>query len=159
MVRAAKIPYNGDMKRFLCLLAVLAFISGPAAAQDSIIDPIVPSPGTSSGPTGKAGEITKTPQCFNVINKAPYTVLGTVLSDVYHTPDGTAARHRSNFNLKTGEQTQFCATGPYYEGGKLELVIRTLVPVFSCKTRVDADIVINGRKKPEGGTDTWAVCR
>jgi hypothetical protein len=146
------------MKRFLFMLVVLSIVPAAARGQDEA-SPSLDTPAILQPLTGAAGEIGQTPQCFNVINKAPYTVLGTVSTDYYDHPSGTKARHRSNFNLKSGEQTRFCTQGPYYEGGKLELVIRTLVPVFDCKTRVDADIIINGRQKPEGGTDSWAVCR
>lgn len=163
------------MKRFLCVLAMIVTMAcaAPAGAQDDddyygddstmesfggpspVIPPIAGGPGLS----GRAGEISPTAHCFNVINQAPYTVLGTMITDVYVNENGQAARHRSNFNLEAGHASEFCTYGPFYEGGKLELVIRTLVPVFSCKTRVDGDIVIHGRRKPEGGTDTWAVCR
>jgi hypothetical protein len=146
------------MKRLFCILALCLFLPALAMAQDGVDMP-TDTPPILQPLTGAAGEIGQTPQCFNVINKAPYTVLGTVSTDYYTRPDGMKARHRSNFNLKTGEQTRFCTQGPYYEGGKVELVLRTLVPVFDCKTRVDGDIVINGRMKPEGGTDSWAICR
>ena len=152
------IAYNCVMKRFFFMLTILALLPGGARAQEAAV-PSLDTPAILQAPTGAAGEVGQVPQCFNVINKAPYTVLGTVVTDYYTRPDGVKARHRSNFNLKTGEQTRFCTQGPYYEGGKLELVLRTLVPVFDCKTRVDADIIINGRIKPEGGTDSWAVCR
>lgn len=151
MARRREIGYNNKVKRIFCILAVIAGLAAPAIAQDS---PLMPP-----ALTGAAGEIGKAPQCFHVVNKAPYTVLGTVSTDYFTNPDGVKARHRSNFNLKSGEQTRFCTQGPYYEGGKLELVLRTLVPVFDCKTRVDGDIIINGRMKPEGGTDSWAICR
>ncbi|MBU0800723.1 MAG: hypothetical protein KKA05_06930 [Alphaproteobacteria bacterium] len=132
-------------------------------AQDAVpafVDPIVPPPPGAAVPlTGQAGEVSRTAQCFKVINKAPYTVLGSFITDNYTNESGQTGRHRSNFNLESGHASEFCTYGPYYEGGKLELVIRTLVPVFHCKTRVDGDIVINGRRKPEGGTDTWAICR
>ena len=165
MAFAAPITYNGDMKRFLIALLVVLLVAcaPPARAQadaaPSIVPPLPAVPGAAVPLSGRAGEVSPVEQCFNVINNAPYGVMGSVMSDVYRTPEGDPARHRSNFNLKPGEQTRFCANGPYYEGGKLELVIRTLVPVFSCKTRIDGDIVISGRKKPDGGTDTWAVCR
>jgi hypothetical protein len=134
-----------------------------ASSQDKplqIIESIIPENKMISSDRlkGVAGEILKEPICFKVINKAPYGILGTVVTDVFHGPQG-AARHRSNFNLKENESTEFCSYGPFYEGGKLELVVRTLVPVFSCKTRVDADIEIHGRRKEKGGTDTWAICR
>lgn len=158
MAGRREIAYNEGVMKLFCIAAVLALLPAAARAQDAS-PPLPGAPAILQPLTGAAGEVGQTPQCFNVINKAPYTVLGTVSTDYYTRPDGIKARHRSNFNLKSGEQTRFCTQGPYYEGGKLELVLRTLVPVFDCKTRVDADIVINGRQKPEGGTDSWAICR
>jgi hypothetical protein len=149
------------MKRFFCLLAVLLLLPAVAGAQDvpSIAPALPPVPGQAQPLTGAEGEVSATQQCFNVINHAPYTVHGSFVSDTYVNDGGVTARHRANFRLEEGEMTNFCSTGPFYEGGRLELVLRTLVPIFSCKTRIDGDIVINGRKKAEGGTDTWAVCR
>ena len=66
---------------------------------------------------------------------------------------------RPNFRLAPKERSEFCTYGPFFDGMKQELVLRSLVPIFSCKTRVDqGEIVIQGRAKPEGGTETWAVC-
>jgi hypothetical protein len=107
----------------------------------------------------RAGETVSVPICFNIINQAPYTVMGTMITDIYDTPDGTKARHRANFSLKEREHTQFCTTGPFYPDRKLELSLHTLLPIFSCMTKIDGDIVIRGERKPQGGTKTWAECR
>ncbi|MCB9990286.1 MAG: hypothetical protein H6867_02765 [Rhodospirillales bacterium] len=123
----------------------------PAYAQDDLfpVIPVAPAPIT---------EVTPDPQCFNVINKAPYTVFGTISTDYFVRDDGIKARHQSNFRLKNEAYAEFCTTGPYYEGGKIDLTLRSLVPLFSCKTAVTGDIVIHGRRKAEGGTETWADC-
>lgn len=119
-----------------------------------------------------AQEITQEPICFMVKNTAPYKVYGSFVTDYYTRPDGVRARHTSNFRLdaageidpKEGyptDRAEFCSYGPFYEGRKLELVIRTLVPIFSCKTAVElGEIVIKGMRKepPESGTKTWAEC-
>lgn len=107
---------------------------------------------------GASGEILPAPQCFNIINRAPYTVVGSVSSNTYTTAEGTTARHRGNFHLKEKEMTEFCISGPFYEGRKVELVLRTLLPIFSCYTKIDQDIMIYGRRLPERGTETWAGC-
>lgn len=104
------------------------------------------------------GEVLDQPQCFNVVNTAPYTVYGSINTNEYKTPDDITARHRSNFRLKTQEQVEFCTSGPFYEGQKVDLTLRTLVPIFSCMTRITGDIVIKGVRKDEGGTETWAEC-
>lgn len=141
--------YNEFMKGFFlpACFALILLLSAPVMAQEGL------APSASAG-----GEVVADPICFNVINKAPYTVYGTFVTNTYTADDGTQARHRSNFRLETDYKSEFCTYGPFYEGRKLELVLRTLIPVFSCKTAITGDILIYGRRKPEGGTDTWAVC-
>lgn len=121
-------------------------------------------------PRAQAQEIVQDPICFNVRNEAPYKVYGSFVTNYYTRPDGIQARHKSNFRLEEAgatdpekgypiDQAEFCTYGPFYPGRKLELVIRTLVPIFSCMTRIDqGEIVIQGHRKPEGGTDTKALC-
>ncbi|MCE7886728.1 MAG: hypothetical protein DYH13_04395 [Alphaproteobacteria bacterium PRO2] len=117
----------------------------------------------------QAQEIVQEPLCFGVRNEAPYKVYGNFGTDYYVAEDGTKARHRSNFRLDEpgsvdeegypSDRAEFCSYGPFYPDRKLEIVLRTLVPVFSCKTRIDqGEIVIKGHRKPEGGAETWAEC-
>lgn len=106
-----------------------------------------------------AQEILETPVCVTIRNTAPWTALGTLSSNSFTAPNGVSAHHRVNFRLKTGEKTQICSKGPFYPGRKHELTLRTIVPIFSCMTKMDAgDILIKGANKPEGGTKTWAEC-
>jgi hypothetical protein len=129
--------------------AALSFAQSQARAQDVIAEPI----------------------CFSVRSEAPYKVYGSFGTDYYTTETGSRARHRSNFRLdamgetdpETGEpsdRAEFCTYGPFYPERKLELVLRTLIPIFSCKTRVDqGEIVIKGyRKEDQPGTNTYAEC-
>lgn len=120
----------------------------------------------------QAQEITQDPLCFRVRNTAPYKIYGSFVTDYYTAPDGTRARHRSNFRLEEAGATdpekgypldiaEFCSYGPFYPGRKLEMVLRTLMPIFSCMTKVDqGEIVISGYRKdePMGGTVTTAAC-
>ncbi|MCB1562633.1 MAG: hypothetical protein KDJ75_03585 [Alphaproteobacteria bacterium] len=115
-------------------------------------------------------DIVQDPICFVLRNEAPYSVYGSFSTDYYTRDDGIRARHRSNFKLleagstnpETGyptDRAEFCSYGPFWPGRKLELTLRTLVPIFSCRTRIDqGEIVIQGHFKPEGGTDTKALC-
>ncbi|MGB4108207.1 MAG: hypothetical protein WBK55_10500 [Alphaproteobacteria bacterium] len=117
----------------------------------------------------QAQEIVSEPICFGVRNEAPYKIYGNFGTDYYVAENGTKARHRSNFRLDEpgsvdeegypSDRAEFCSYGPFYPDRKLEIVLRTLVPIFSCMTRIDqGEIVIKGHRKPEGGTDTWAEC-
>ena len=102
----------------------------------------------------QAQEILNEPICFTVRNTASHKVYGNFVTDYYTAEDGTQARHRSNFRLDEAgakdpekgfplDAAEFCSYGPFFEGRKLELVIRTLIPVFSCKTSVEkGEIVI-----------------
>jgi hypothetical protein len=114
-------------------------------------------------------DIVQEPICFKVRNEAPYKIYGNFATEQFVRPDGQTARHRSNFRLDEAgakdaeglpsDQGEFCSYGPFYEGRKLELVLRTLFPVFSCKTKIDqGEIVITGYRKPEGGAVTEAKC-
>lgn len=117
----------------------------------------------------QAGEIVAESICFSVRNTASYKVFGSFVTDLYTEADGTKARHRSSFQLDAAgskdekghasDHAEFCSYGPFFEGRKLELTLRTLIPIFSCMTRIDAgEILIQGKMKPDGGTDTSAVC-
>lgn len=100
----------------------------------------------------------KEARCFRVRNIAEYTVLGDVSTDFEDMPDGARIRHKSAFRLAPSKSREFCSRGPFFEGGKVELTLKTLVPIFSCKTKIDKEIIIIGRKKIDGDYDTRALC-
>ena len=114
-------------------------------------------------------DISAEPICFIVRSEAPYKTYGSFRTEFFTREDGIRARHTSNFRLEeTGaldekgrpaDKAEFCSYGPFLPGRKLEFTLRTLVPIFSCKTKIDqGEIVIKGFRKPEGGTETWAEC-
>ncbi|MGH1377821.1 MAG: hypothetical protein ACRBB3_03280 [Alphaproteobacteria bacterium] len=136
------------MKHLYPILIALSIYSSPAHSQ----------------------EITSQPICFTIRNEAPYKVYGEISTDYATAPDGTKARHTGTFRLEEPgtrdkdkghplDVSEFCSSGPFYPGRQLELTIRTLLPIFSCKTNIEVgEIVIKGHRKKEGGTKTWAVC-
>jgi len=146
-----------DLMRFMflfiaTLLFFSVFVSGPVFAQNEDLD------------------IVSEPICFEVRNEAEYSVTGSFQTDFYTRGDGIRARHRSNFRLQAAgsvddetdlpsDRAEFCSYGPFLPDRKLSFTLRTLVPIFACQTRVDqGEIVIKGKRKPEGGTETWAEC-
>ncbi len=135
----------------ICAVLCL-FCARPAAAQDS---PFLPAPTQTPVPLG---EVLPEAQCFAVINRAPYKVFGSIHTNYFIRADGIRTRHKSNFRLEAEGTAEFCTSGPFYDGRKIELVLRTLIPIFRCKTAIYDDIVIYGRRKPEGGTETYAAC-
>lgn len=142
------------MKKGLIFLAALLLLPAPGTAQELSLD----------------GEILAEPLCFMVRNTADHMIFGTIGTNYYIAPDGTQARHRSNFRLeKAGaidregypaDAAEFCSYGPFFEDRKLEFTLRTLFPVFSCYTRIDqGEIVIKSKRKTDdSGNDVWAEC-
>lgn len=117
------------------------------------------------------GEIVSEPLCFMVRNTAEHKVYGNFGTNYYVDPEtGTKARHRSNFRLEPAgsvdeegypaDAAEFCSYGPFFEGRKLELVLKTLFPVFTCYTKIDqGDLVIKSkRNESDSGYDQWAEC-
>lgn len=104
------------------------------------------------------GEVTQEQICFNVVNTAPYRVYGGIETNDLIRPDGIKTKHREIFRLGPEEQVQFCTTGPFYDNREIRVILRSLVPMFECKTSVMGDIVIQGVRLPEGGTRSWIEC-
>lgn len=143
------------MRSIILLSAVLGILGGF-------------SPSMSYAASGDM-DLVSQPICFNIRNTASYTVMGSIITDYYPDPKGVEARHRSDFRFgKAGakddegnyiDRAEFCTYGPFYPGRQLELVLRTIFPIFTCKTRVDAgDILIKGTRTPDGSTKTEATC-
>lgn len=125
------------MKRALLILCLLAFAL-PAQAEDII---------------------TPTAQCARIKNESEFTMTGSVRTAYGTAKDGTKARHESNFRLPPGESTDACSTGPFYPGYQVELMLKTLIPVFTCKTRLAGTISL--RSEHNDKTDSnriYAVC-
>lgn len=153
VLNTPKICYNEYMRWVILSVLALTIFSQPVAAQNENLD------------------IVAEPICFALVNEADYKVFGNISTDYFVRPDGIKARHRSNFRLgamgdideETGQplnREEFCSYGPFLPDRQLELTLRTLFPVFSCKTRIDqGEIIIKGeRKADDSGVDTWAEC-
>jgi hypothetical protein len=109
---------------------------------------------TSAG----AQEITPYPICTQIINEADYAVRGTLSTARGETPEGEPILHSSNFRLLPGERQDICSSGPFYEGQRLELTLRTVIPVFECRTALTASIIIESAIMDNGERKTWASC-
>ncbi len=117
-------------------------------------------------------DVVEEPICFALRNDADYMVMGHFATENFLRPDGVVSRHRSNFRLsasgeidpKTGgklDRAEFCSYGPFLPDRQLRLTLRSLFPIFDCKTRIDTgqEIVIKGaRRADDSGVMTWAEC-
>lgn len=129
----------------LCLVPV-----GSVRAQDAQ---------ETAGPAA-AGSFTDTPVCSEIINETGFAIYGSVETDKVDMPDGEIAYYKSNFRLKADEKTQICSNGPFFEGGRLRLTLRSLFPLFDCKTALGQPIILSATPKENGSGYDWsATCR
>lgn len=148
--------YNKGMKRWLVIFVFCLVMPQIAAAQ--VVD-------------NSKLDIVQEPICFALRNEAEYRIYGNFATDRFTRPDGIVARHRSTFRLEAAgskdedgkytDREEFCSYGPFLPNRMLILTLRTLFPVFECRTRIDTgqEIVIKGvRRADDSGVLTWAEC-
>ncbi|PZQ48635.1 MAG: hypothetical protein DI551_01310 [Micavibrio aeruginosavorus] len=132
--------------RFVSLFLTALLLVFPAFAQ----------PMLSSG--GKEGEILTKPVCSAITNRSDQSMTGTIATAPQKIASGDIVRHRDNFKLAPGEKKQFCATGPFFEGRRLEITLRTLIPLFTCKTKIDREIFLDAEYIDDETRKLSATC-
>lgn len=105
-----------------------------------------------------AGEITSSPICGKLKNRSDQTIMGTMATKQQKLPSGDLVAHQENFKLAAGEEREFCAAGPFFEGRRLELTLRTLIPLFSCYTKIDREIFLDAKPDDTGFKKLSATC-
>lgn len=105
-----------------------------------------------------AGEITTRPMCGKLVNRSEQTIMGTIATKSQRLPSGDMAAHQENFKLLSGEERELCTTGPFFEGRRLELTLRTLIPLFSCYTKIDRTIYLDAKPDETGFKKLSATC-
>ena len=108
--------------------------------------------------SGKQGEILGKPICSYLTNRSDQTIIGTIATAAQTVASGDVVKHRQNFKLSSGERRQFCAAGPFYEGRRLELTLRTIIPLFSCKTKIEREIFLDAQPDDNGIKKLSATC-
>lgn len=106
-----------------------------------------------------AGELlSPRPQCAVVRNATDYSLFGVVRTAYGTASDGKQSRHESTFRLKAGEKLDVCASGPFFPGYQVELIVKTMIPVFSCKTRLKGLIEIKSERTKDDKNRIYATC-
>lgn len=114
--------------KVVALFTALLLVSPCALAQSSTVS--------------KRPEILSKPACSALVNMSDVTIQGTLGTAPQRAESGDMVTLRDNFKLAPGERRSFCSTGPFYPGQRLALTIRTLIPLFECKTKIDREIRI-----------------
>ncbi len=109
--------------------------------------------------SAQAGELySPEPQCAIIHNETKGTAFVAIRTDFYAKPDGSKSYYEEVLHLKPDEKRQVCAKGPFYEGYKVSLIVKSLFPLYDCKTKLAGTIPVREKLKPEGGRDVYAVC-
>ena len=90
--------------------------------------------------------LSPTPLCSIIKNQSERTVFIAVRTNYFEGADGTKQRHEASLRLNPTEKQQVCAQGPFYDGYRVEVILRTLIPLFDCKTRLGKDLNITQTK-------------
>lgn len=133
-----------DMTRFILFL-LLIFLCTPSYAQIDFS-------------TQKDGEVVKKPICTYLTNRSSQTIMGSIAVMPQKTADGRTVTLEENYRLEAGERHKICALGPFYEGRRVSLVIRTLLPLFECKTKIDREIFLDAKEGAGGFKKLSATC-
>lgn len=109
-------------------------------------------------PPAQADLISPRLMCAKIKNTTDFTVNGVIRTEYGETSTGEKRRHESNFRLSPGETQDACSTGPFFPGYQVDFTLKTLIPIFSCRTRLRETILIKSEKKDDGGNRIYAVC-
>lgn len=139
------------MKQIL-LIAATFFLTIPALAQS-------PSARFTAGAQMPDGEVTRQPICSKLTNRSSVTIQGTITLAPQRLENGDVHQFSDNFKLSPGQRQDLCASGPFYEGRRIDLTIRTLFPLFSCKAALGQEIFLDMEEGPGGTKKYSATCR
>lgn len=107
----------------------------------------------------QAGEVTPFEECATLRNLSDQTIMGVVRTAPFRARGGEVQRHEGTFRLEADETARICSSGPFYDGYRVELVIRTIIPLFNCKTRLSGDIILRKTVTKQGFTKLYAECK
>lgn len=102
--------------------------------------------------------ISPTPHCAIIENTTEFTIFGSIRSEYGTTSSGEKRRHEANFRLAPDKKQEVCVTGPFFPGYQVELSLKTLIPIFSCKTRLKGTIEIRSEKRDDDSNRIYALC-
>lgn len=107
---------------------------------------------------GKEGEILQSPICSKLVNRSDQTILGTLMTAKQQVASGEVVEHSDNFRLNAGAEQEFCVAGPFFEGRRIKIVLRTLIPLFECKTKIDKPVYLDAQPDENGFKKLSADC-
>lgn len=102
--------------------------------------------------------ISPRPHCATIRNETGDRIFASIRSAYTANAAGEQKRHEGSFRLEKGEKTEVCSTGPFYPGYQVELVVKTMIPIFSCKTRLAGTITLTSSRDKDDVYRVTATC-
>lgn len=94
--------------------------------------------------------LSEEPLCLKIVNAVGNEVLGHIETAEYYDENGSLSWHKSNFRLAIDAEQDVCSTGPFFDGYKLRVVVKTLIPLYSCLTEMNHTITITRQENAQG---------
>ena len=86
------------------------------------------------------------PHCATIKNDTGNSLFASIRTAYTPNAQGQDKRHEGSFRLEKDASTQVCSTGPFYPGYQVELVVKTMIPIFSCKTKLEGTITLTSSR-------------
>ena len=99
-------------------------------------------------PTAQAAEplMALRPHCATIKNDTGNRLFASIRTNYAPDANGEQKRHEGSFRLEADQSTEVCSTGPFYPGYQVELVVKTMIPIFSCKTKLEGTITLTSSR-------------
>jgi hypothetical protein len=93
--------------------------------------------------------LSEKPLCSIMHNDSERTVFIAVRTNYFIAPNGEKNRHEASLRLEPMQKQQVCAQGPFYDDYRVEIILRTIIPLFDCKTKLGDDLRITQTKQKD----------
>ena len=81
-----------------------------------------------------------------------------IRTDYYLREDGSRDYHETILRIEGGKDREICAKGPFYPDYKVDLILKSLFPLFDCRTKLQGEIPIREKMDQRGNREFYAVC-
>lgn len=98
------------------------------------------------------------PYCALIKNETKDEMIVQIRTDYYLRDDGTRDYHETILRIDAGKDREICAKGPFYPDYKVDLILKSLFPLFDCRTKLQGEIPLRERKLANGDREFYAVC-
>ena len=101
-----------------------------------------------------------TPKCAMIKNDTSVNEFVAIRTDFYTKPDGQRSYYEEILHLEPNKEREICVKGPFYPDYKVTLTVKSFLPLFECKTKLEGTIAVHDKpsETTEGARTVWADC-